>query len=236
MRIHWFQHAPYEDLGVIEGWARSRAHPIHGTRWFAGDPVPALPDVDLLIIMGGVMSVHDDEVHPWLRAEKAYLAEAIAAGKKALGICLGAQLIAHVMGARVSRMPHKEIGWFRIRKTEEAVRSDLAAIFPGEMEVFHWHGETFDLPAGSVQIARSAACENQAFVYEERVVGFQFHPEVTRRTVQAILDSCDGRTGEGPFVQSPEAILSDGSRFRSTNAFLIRWLDRLAGPRDRDAL
>jgi len=140
-------------------------------------PVPDLADIAGLIVMGGPMSANDD--HAWLRQEMDAIRQAVHRGIPVLGICLGAQLVAKALGARVYRNPEKEIGWFPLDWTPAAQTDGLFAGFAGSDTVFQWHGETFDLPAGALHLAYSGACRNQAFRAGENVYGLQFHLEVT---------------------------------------------------------
>ena len=134
-----------------------------------------------MIVMGGPMNIYEEKKYPWLLREKCFIEDATKTGKVVIGICLGAQIIADVLGANVYAGEHKEIGWFPIFRTKEAGESIVFRDFPSELEVFHWHGDSFDLPSGCIRLAESAACPNQAFIYDERVVGLQFHLEVTRQ-------------------------------------------------------
>lgn len=227
MNIHWFQHVPFEGLGSIEAWARAGGHQITSTQFYTDNPLPSLNDVDWLIIMGGPMNVYEEERYPWLVKEKRFIGEAIEAGKIVLGICLGAQLIADVLGAKIYPNAYKEIGWFPIQKTEEAKRSRIFEALPSKIEVFHWHGDTFDLPAGAVRVARSAACENQAFIYNKRVVGLQFHLETTRQAAEQLIAHCANENVEGPFIQTPDTMLSNERRFERINEVMRRLLDML---------
>jgi GMP synthase (glutamine-hydrolysing) len=227
MRIHTLQHVPFEGLGSILPWAEHRGCQLSRTRLFAGDPVPEPEAFDWLVVMGGPMGVHDESEHPWLVGEKRLLGDAIEAGKVVLGICLGAQLLAAVLGARVRAGRYKEIGWFPIEATPEAARSRVAGALPSRLEVFHWHGDGFALPAGAIRIARSAACENQGFVYAERVVGLQFHLETTPQTAAELVENCGHELVPSPFVQGAEVILSDPRRFETINGVMGRLLDRL---------
>ncbi len=161
MRLHYLQHVPFEGLGHIRTWAASRGHGVTCTRLHANAPLPPLTEVDMLVIMGGPMNVDEELKYPWLAAEKRFIAEAISLGRPILGVCLGAQLLATVMGARVYPNVDREIGWFDIFRTDAAERSGLAGFLPEKAEVFHWHGDTFDMPAGAVHLARSTGCENQ---------------------------------------------------------------------------
>ena len=206
MRAHCLQHVPFEGLGSIEAWLRKEGHEVSCTRFFEGDRLPSPEDLDFLIVMGGPMGVHDEAAHPWLAEEKAFIDRVIEAGSPVLGICLGAQLIAASLGARVFPCPEKEIGWFPVQGIETG---DPAAFrFPSEIPVFHWHGDTFELPPGAIRLARSEACPNQAFQLGRRVIGLQFHLETTPESAQAIVRNASGDIVEGRYIQPGPAILS----------------------------
>jgi GMP synthase-like glutamine amidotransferase len=156
--------------------------------------------------MGGPMSVNDEDDFPWLVSEKQFIREAINAGKPVLGICLGAQLIASAAGARVYRNSVKEIGWFPIYGTS----SEDGAIFSflPSVKVFHWHGETFDLPSGATRLAKSDGCENQAFQIGKSVIGLQFHLETTPKAAREIVSHCRDELVPSRYIQTKEEILS----------------------------
>lgn len=177
--------------------------------------------------MGGPMSVNDEAAHPWLRAEKRFIATAIADGKVVLGVCLGAQLIASAMGARIYSNREREIGWFPVETVADEQQTDLARILPHRVEVFHWHGETFDLPAPALKIARSSACENQAFSIGDRVLGFQFHLEATLSSASALIENCRSEMVPGRFVQSETEITRTADRFERVNRIMAGVLDHL---------
>jgi GMP synthase-like glutamine amidotransferase len=199
MRAHYLQHVPFEGLGSIEAWLRTRGATLTGTRLFLGEPLPNAGHIDLLVAMGGPMSVNDEIELPWLRSEKQFIRDEIARGTAVLGICLGAQLIASALGASVYRNKAKEIGWFPI----QAVPTPAGAFkFPAHCNVFHWHGETFDLPAGALRLARSPACDNQAFQLNRNVIALQFHLETTPASANALIEHCQDDLIPGPFVQS----------------------------------
>lgn len=224
-RLACLQHVPFEDLGNIAAWADKRDFRVDVTRLFAADPLPRAAELDWLVVMGGPMGVYDDAAHPWLPRERELIGEAIARGKTVLGVCLGAQQLAAALGAPVYPHRVKEIGWFPIEGVASA--GPFAGLFAGTTEVFHFHGDTFDLPAGAVHLARSVGCESQAFAYGERVLGLQFHIEMTRANVERICVECAGDFVPGRFVQSPEEILASDARYASLEAELTRVLDRL---------
>ena len=178
MKVLAFRHVPFEHLGLIELALESRGISFEYADLYAdGSRVPNPEDYTGLVFMGGPMSAND--ALPWLACEMRWIAQAVRRGQPVLGVCLGAQLIARALGARVYRNPVKEIGWFHIEFTPEAAGDHLfAAAAPREL-VFHWHGETFDLPAGAVHLAFSDACRNQAFRVGQNTYGLQFHLEVT---------------------------------------------------------
>lgn len=218
MKVHVFQHAPFEDLGSIRFWLDQRGAEISYTRFFAGDLVPVLDGFDLLIAMGGPMSVNDEEKLPWLRDEKRAVSDAIERDMPVLGICLGAQLIASALGARVYRNSEKEIGWFPI---QAPARSEHSFGFPSECTVFHWHGETFDLPSGATPLARSEACEHQAFQIKQNVVGLQFHLEMTPESALAMVENCRHELIPGRYVQSEaELRATPVSRYADANELM----------------
>jgi GMP synthase-like glutamine amidotransferase len=165
--------------------------------------LPDLADLDLIIAMGGPMSVNDEVEFPWLKEEKRFVADAIHGGKAVLGICLGAQLIANALGARVYPGPHKEIGWLEIESTSDNL--DLFR-FPKKATVFHWHGETFDLPLRATRLARSPGCENQAFQVGPRAIGLQFHLETTPESVESLIANCRNELVGGRFIQSEDEL------------------------------
>jgi GMP synthase (glutamine-hydrolysing) len=186
MRIHWLQHVPFEDLGIIEQWAGAKAHNLSATRVYENGALPAKEEIDFLVIMGGPMSVWEEDKYPWLTRERRFIKDAIRENKTVLGICLGAQLIVDVLGARIYPSRHKEIGWFPIVPTDAARGSKIFSFLADPLTVFHWHGDTFDLPHGAIRMAESNGCQNQAYVFGSNVIGMQFHLEVTLDSVQTL--------------------------------------------------
>ena len=229
LRVHSLVHVPFEGLGSIQTWLERRRAVQSATRLFdAGARLPHPDELDWLVVMGGPMSVNDERAHPWLVPEKRLVAEAIAASKTVLGICLGAQLVASALGAKVARNPEREIGWFPVEPTPEASRSALAPLFASPAEVFHWHGETFELPPNATLLARSAACAHQAFCIGERVLGLQFHLETIAESARALVAQCPEDLAPGKWVQSEREIVGVEARFARINRAMGAVLDRLA--------
>lgn len=245
MKVHWFQHVEFEGLGLIEPWLRTRGHEVSVTRWWAGEIVaPAvLEGCDWLVVMGGPMNVYQHRDHPWLPAEKAAIAAAVHAGKRVLGVCLGAQLLADVLGGKVMQNAEREIGWWPVRAvaprapaspppatnlvpTQGDAPSGAGAFeFPAEVTVLHWHGDTFTLPPGATPLAESAACARQAFAWGPRVLALQFHLEMDVTAVAKIADACANELEPGAvWVQSVERI-AEGARRHGAEASAL--LDRL---------
>lgn len=177
------------------------------------------------------MGVDEEAGYPRLKGEKEFLVKAIEAGKTVLGICLGAQLLAEVLGAKIRQNIVKEIGWFPVSLTPLGWNSPIFGGLPATFEAFHWHGETFGIPKGAHHIASSPACPNQAFVYENRVIGLQFHLEVTPDGVEALLQNCGNELGEGEYIQSPEVVLGGRERFELLRKYLYLLLDAVPVPK-----
>jgi GMP synthase (glutamine-hydrolysing) len=228
MHLHYLQHVPFEGLGSIETWTQAAGFQISATRLYAQDRLPAMDEIDWLVVMGGPMNIYEEIQHPWLKQEKAFISRAIAKGKVVLGICLGAQLVADVLGAKVFANHCKEIGWFPVYKTKDAARTIISDVMPDTMDVLHWHGDTFDLPAAAVHLARSEACANQGFVYEDRIIGLQFHLETTAPGLQSLITHCIHDIDDSRFVQPPEKMAAEPERFKQVNQVMDRLLDRLA--------
>lgn len=223
-RLCSLEHAEAEGAGKIADWAARRGHALQVVRLDRGEALPSLADFEMLVIMGGAMNVYQDRDYPWLPAERALVAAAIEGGKVVLGVCLGAQMIADALGARVVQNPVKEIGWFPVLKCAPHA---LFAGFPEECTAFHWHGDTFELPPGAVRIAESAACRNQAFVFGEHVVGLQFHVEVSPAAVHGFLHGADDYLQPERWVQTAAAIREVTPDLAATDRGLEVLLDGL---------
>jgi GMP synthase (glutamine-hydrolysing) len=177
-RLMVFQHVAAEPLGTLHARIRARGHRIRFHN-FQRDP-QAKPNVDryqALIVLGGPMHVEDQHRHPHLKTELQAIEATLRQGKPVLGICLGAQLLAHVLGAPVRRHCEYEIGWYDLAPTPAARGASVLGHLGPRTPVFQWHACTFGLPAGAVQLARTATCEQQAFRFGSNAYGFQFHME-----------------------------------------------------------
>ncbi|MDY6813857.1 MAG: type 1 glutamine amidotransferase [Pseudomonadota bacterium] len=226
MRIRCLQHVPFENAGAIADWARAEGHdwatvPV----WEAALPTP--DRFDWLIVMGGPMSVHDVARYPWLEAEQALLREALDRGRRVLGICLGAQLLATALGGVVSAARTPEIGWWPIAVTVAGADCPVTG-WPPELTVFHWHGEQFDLPPGATSLARSEACPHQGFHLGPRVVGLQFHLEMLPQGIERLATACSDDLVPGPFVQQRERLAGTPAQRRQALAALHRLLGAMA--------
>lgn len=229
MRVHYLQHVPFEGLGYIEPWLKENNHHISATRFFEPDyHLPNIDDFDALIIMGGPMGVYDEHQYPWLKQEKSFIRYTLDAGKKTLGICLGAQLIAASLGAAVKAAPHKEIGWFSVQPTEESkALTWLHELFDDNPVVFHWHGDRFDIPQGAVNLLTSEANSNQAFLYKHHVLGLQFHLEVTDNTIAQMLEHAGDDLTYSTYVQAANEIEAGKSLVRGCNELMAEIMTSL---------
>jgi GMP synthase-like glutamine amidotransferase len=236
MRIHHLQHVPFEGLGVIADWAESKKHPLSCTQLYDGGALPPVDAFDCLIVTGGPMGVHEEGRYPWLASEKRFLEQAIKQDRSVLGICLGAQLLAQVLGARVYANSRREIGWLPIRWTPEAARHALAGSLPDPLLAFHWHGDTFDIPEGAIHLAESEACRNQAFAWGIKTLGLQFHLEVKRGSIEELMRNCAHEIAPEPYIQSSEEMLRGEERYQPVHDAMRTILERLevAGDRNRD--
>jgi GMP synthase-like glutamine amidotransferase len=207
MNIHFLQHVPFEDLGALEEWVVKPGNRVTSTRLYEDIRLPFVDLFDVLIIMGGPMSVHDEDRHRWLLAEKELIRKALDKGKKVIGICLGAQLIAEVLGASVSLNPVAEIGWFNVELSDEALAHPAFQGLNKIITPFHWHGETFTIPAQAIAIGKSAACPSQGFLWNNQVLALQFHLEITQEGITNLLNHCREDLKEGPYVQAAGSMI-----------------------------
>lgn len=202
-RLAVVQHIEFEGPGLVAEWAKTRGYQLDS--FLAKEALPAASDYDLLVLMGGPMGVYDGAEFPWIETQRRWLKQAIESGVAILGFCLGAQFIADAYGAEVYKgKAGREIGYFPIQATAAAQqlgwhKADRA---------LHWHGDTFELPSGAQRLFSSEAYENQGFIVDDRVVGLQFHWEITASGVDALLSRCADELDGSRWVQSPDSIRS----------------------------
>ena len=181
----------------------------------------------MLVILGGPMSVHNHEQYPWLREEKHFIEKAIEANMPVLGICLGAQLLADVLGADVYPMLHKEIGYYPVSMTAEGTAHPITSALPHHFTTFHWHGETFSIPEGAHMIARSNACLHQGFTLGDHIIALQFHPEATFNLVERFVIAGESELEQGIHIREAASML-ETAETESLRAPLFDLLDRMA--------
>jgi GMP synthase-like glutamine amidotransferase len=224
MNVHYLQHSPVEGPGHVADWAAAHRHSISGTHWYRNDAVPDMAGIDLLVILGGGMNIYQHRDYPWLVREKELIGKVIGAGKPALGLCLGGQLIADVLGGKVCQNAEREIGWYPVRAVNGA------ELLPAEFTAMHWHGDTFELPPGAKLLAASEACPRQAYIWRGNVVGLQFHAEVREQEVRAYVDAETEPLPQGRYVQTFEELLAGAPRYApAVHGILDGILDAIVG-------
>lgn len=227
LKIHYFQHVPFEGLGSIGEWTSLSGYSLTSTRFFENSRFPEITDIDWLIVMGGPMSVNDEDKYPWLVEEKKFISEVINAGKVVIGICLGSQLISAALGARIFQNKEKEIGWFDIELTCSGKSDHLFSELGSRLKVFHWHGDTFDLPENAIHMAYSEGCKNQAYIYKDNVLALQFHLESTMNSLKDMIEYGREELKPARYVQTENELLNI-QLIESNKKVLFKLLDRLS--------
>ena len=236
LRTLVLQHIACEPPGVFEDVLRERGAELCRVEIDEGEPLPDWRRFDAVVAMGGPMSATDDAELPWLTDEKRLIAEAVEAGTPFWGVCLGVQLLAGSLGARVYPGPLPEVGLLPVTLTPEAGLDPVFSALPRSFETLQWHGDTFDLPAGAVRLAGSPAYPNQAFRFGAAAYGVQFHLEVSARMAlewaevpayAASLEQTLGREGADAFLA--QIAEQAGSMQARGRVLFERWLDRAAG-------
>ena len=226
MVIQIFLHVSFEGPAYIEEIADSESWTVHTCHLYEGEqPLPAT-DYDMLIIMGGPMNIYEEDRYPWLAHEKKAIELAIKSDKIIFGFCLGAQLIADVLGAKVYKNAEKEIGWFPVSRIDPGVGNPPLQFLPDIATVFHWHGETFDLPKNAIRLYSSHATENQAFLYGNNVLALQFHLEMLPPSIEDLAHFCKSDIEEGKFIMSVSQMMEDYKIYEASNKKFLRNLFR----------
>lgn len=218
MKIHYLQHDDLVQACTIEQWATEQGIILSNTQVHKGEAFPDTLDFDLLIILGGRMGAYEEDDYPWLVDEKLFIKRAIAKNKYVLGLCLGAQILADVLGGLVYPHVHKEIGWWPVHLSPQ-IEGTLLQGLPETMYLFEFHGDTFTLPMGARLLASSEGCENQAFIYNDRVLAVQFHPEVSVKKTQVLAEA----VGEvqGPYSQPTTLYLNEQAYFEQSKQMMF---------------
>ena len=228
LRIHIFQHVSFEGPAAIKDWADKNGHLLSYTRFYNNEKIPEPDEIDWLVVMGGPMGVYDQEHYPWLKTELEFIRKAMEQSKVVIGICLGAQLIAAALGARVYHGSLPEIGWFPVRFEQKAAILNGLGFLPPEVVVFHWHQDTFEIPEGASLLASSEAFPNQAFLYGNRVLALQFHFEMDESALKNIISNGSHELIRGRWVQTGSEILNQLSMIEENNTLLFHLLDAFA--------
>jgi len=243
MRIHCFQHVVHEGPGTLLEWASLHGYTVRYTNFFESPAVlPSFDEFDLLLIMGGFMNVDEERKFPWLKLEKVFIQQALEKKKQVVGICLGSQLLAAALGSRVYPAGQKEIGFFPVFFNANALAHPLFGHFKSSYPVFHWHGDTFDLPADALVAASTPPCSNQAFlienkiqkngeqVHEYRALGLQFHPEMNEESLEVMSEADKHEIDEGgPRVQTVEEIRKGYTYLAQNKRDLFQLMDKFIG-------
>lgn len=227
MKIHCIRHEPFEGLACIEDWIKSNKHELTCTYTYLEQKFPSECIFDLLIIMGGTASIYDSLQELWYLEEKKFLEKCIKQRIKILGICLGSQILASILGSSVYKGRASEIGWFPVKFRKEKNRD--MDFLPDEITSFHWHGDTFDLPEGALHLASSEATPNQAFIYNGHIYALQFHLEMTPDGLKKIIRAAGTELSEtAEYIQTTDEILSRWDLIEENNQLLFNLLDYIS--------
>lgn len=230
MRIHCLQHLKNDTLGNIGTWIARKGHKLTKTMLFEDSHFPDPDEFDLLLIMGGTMSVYQEEEYPWLKPEKKFVRTVLESGNPMFGSCFGGQIIADVLGGKITRNQYKEIGWHTVRSIEGEDQKDVrnlrlpSCMYP-EFTGFMWHGDTFEIPIGAMKLFESEACPNQGFVYNGNVLGLQFHPEADRQWIRNLIKTSGHELVPGKYIQSEKDIYSQENYFESSTNLAFSLMD-----------
>jgi len=220
------QHIYYESPGLIQNWLDENGYYYLLLESGENPIFPGSEDFDALIVMGGPMGVDDENTHPWLIEEKAFINEFIKAGKRVLGVCLGSQLVSSLLGAKVKRNKTLEIGWLPVSIHKDSLPAKYQDVFPEEFTTFHWHGDTFELPEGAVCFVNSNATFNQGYIYKN-VAAFQFHMEVTPWMLKQLIEKHGSDlNSEIESIQSADEILANMHLIKQNKIILYNFLNK----------
>ena len=196
-----------------------------------GDHVPSTVSADAIMTFGGAISITSDSLPEWVRQEQELLYKYVHEGRRVFAICLGSQMLASALGARVSRNPQPEVGWLNVRKTPSADTCPVIHGFPDEFRVLQWHEDTFEIPPGATHLFESDACRHQGYGIDDRVFGFQFHLEANERTVNTFFAASNKWKQPGDTIQSEKEIFDGIEKHlprqkEILDSFIKRWLGK----------
>ncbi len=236
MHIYSLEHDHKDEPVYIATWLEKYNYSLNRVLLYNGDPFPDPDQVDFLIIMGGLMNIYEENDYPWLIYEKVFIRAVIDSGVPVLGVCLGGQLISSALGGNVTRADIPEFGWHTVRHVPindelllQEVNVSGQPVFPDEITVFQWHYDTFSIPPGAVHLYSSDACKNQAYIYNSRVIGLQFHPEMDITTIREFMSLSKEKMTEDGLLEVHDNILSRIQLFSYGNEFVSGLLHYLIG-------
>lgn len=223
MKILCITHASFEKPGAIATWAENKKHTLVEVAPYDGESLSDELNFDLLVIMGGPQSPLETDKYPYLSDEIAFARKAIKANKCVWGTCLGAQIIAEALGAKTLRSENKEIGMYPVEVLAEAKHDPVFSQFGNSFNAIHWHNDMPGIPEGGTLLAKSKGCSRQAFVWGDRVYGFQFHLEPTRELIEGMIENCPDDLKSGTYVRTKDELR--GSEFDEMNKHMFKMLD-----------
>lgn len=227
MRVHFIQHVDFEGPAELLNWAEERGYSVTVSKMHNRDLFPEIDDFDMLIVMGGPMSVSDSGKYPWIIREKEFIRRSINQDKIVVGICLGAQMIADVLDGTVRKNRYKEIGWFPVKKSYFISKNKVFQEIEKEPLFFHWHGETFDIPKKAKRIFKSQACKNQAFQFGNKVFGFQFHFEMNEEAIKTLVKNCGEELIDDKYIQPDVNSLLNRENIAKSNEVMKIIMDNI---------
>lgn len=215
MTVSILKHIHFENPGYFLDIFKKLNIPVRIVELYNGDD-PSAGNPDVIVLMGGPMNIYEEDKYPFFRDEKKFIKEAIRSGKLVIGVCLGAQLIADALGAKVYPNKSQEIGWFPVKKTTQGLMDFL----PDYATVLHWHGDTFDLPHGAKCFYSSDYTDNQAFIYKNNVLAMQFHLEMTTEIIRSLSEEEENLL-ESKSVMSVDQIVANYSLYSWSNQKML---------------